>query len=67
MPNADNISGPTNIHGIGRSGTTLLQNILGATGDLQICNETPALVFAPYRGALLSGLLSLHQLEVSEA
>jgi hypothetical protein len=54
MPNADNISGPTNIHGIGRSGTTLLQNILGATGDLQICNETPALVFAPYRGGELT-------------
>ena len=54
MPNAENISAPTNIHGIGRSGTTLLQNILGATGDLQICNETPPLVFAPYRGGELT-------------
>jgi hypothetical protein len=54
MPNPGNISAPINIHGIGRSGTTLLQNILGATDDLQVCNETLGLVFAPYRGGELT-------------
>ena len=54
MPNAENISAPINIHGVGRSGTTLLQNILGTTGDVQVCNETPALVFGAYRGGELT-------------
>jgi hypothetical protein len=54
MPNPENISAPINIHGIGRSGTTLLQNIIGATDHLQVCNETPGLIFAPYRGGELT-------------
>jgi len=51
VPNYSNITAPINIHGIGRSGTTLLQNMLGATGVIQVCNETAGLVFACYRGA----------------
>lgn len=39
--------------GFGRSGTTLLQNILGATGFIQVCNETAGLVFGCYRGGEL--------------
>ena len=54
MPNHRNIAAPINVHGIGRSGTTLLQNILGATGEVQVCNETAGLVFCCYRGAEVS-------------
>jgi hypothetical protein len=50
MPNDRNISSPINLHGIGRSGTTLLQNVLGTTGLVQVCNEIGALVFCCYRG-----------------
>ncbi len=57
MPNSDNVCAPINIHGIGRSGTTLLQNQLAETGCVQVCNETAGMVFSCYRGgevALLS-------------
>ena len=57
MPNPGNVCAPINIHGIGRSGTTLLQNILAATGHVQVCNETAGMVLCCYRGgevALLS-------------
>lgn len=53
MPSAENVAAPINIHGFGRSGTTLLQNILGATGFIQVCNETAGLVFSCYRGGEL--------------
>jgi len=53
MPNAENVAAPINIHGFGRSGTTLLQNVLGATGFIQVCNETAGLVFSCYRGGEL--------------
>jgi hypothetical protein len=46
-----NVPAPINLHGVGRSGTTLLQNLLGAIGDVQICNELSSLVFCTYRGA----------------
>jgi hypothetical protein len=49
MPNFQNINSPINIHGIGRSGTTLLQNLLWSTGYIQVCNETAQAVFAAYR------------------
>jgi hypothetical protein len=51
VPNARNVEAPINLHGIGRSGTTLLQNLLGAVGDVQICNELASLVFCSFRGA----------------
>jgi hypothetical protein len=51
VPNVRNVEAPINLHGVGRSGTTLLQNLLGATGDVQICNELASLVFCTYRGA----------------
>jgi SAM-dependent methyltransferase len=51
MPNAINISTPINIHGFGRSGTTLIQNILGATGFIQSCNEMAQFVFCAFRAA----------------
>ena len=57
MPNARNITCPINIHGIGRSGTTLLQNIIGRVPYVQTCNETAGLVFCCYKAgesALLS-------------
>ena len=57
MPSSDNICAPINIHGIGRSGTTLLQNLLAETGHVQVCNETGGMIFSCYRGgevALLS-------------
>jgi len=57
MPDSDNICAPINIHGIGRSDTTLLQNLLAQTGGVQICNETAGMMFSCYRGgevALLS-------------
>lgn len=50
MPNPHNVAAPINIHGIGRSGTTLLQNILGSSGFIQVCNETNGFVFSCYRG-----------------
>lgn len=62
MPNPQNISSPINIHGFGRSGTTVLQNILGAAGFIQVCNETAPLVFNCYRGGEL--LLPSHDKEV---
>jgi hypothetical protein len=49
MPNAINVSAPINIHGFGRSGTTLAQNILGATGFIQTCNEMALFVFGAFR------------------
>jgi hypothetical protein len=61
MPNPSNVMFPINIHGIGRSGTTLLQNILGAAGFIQVCNETNQFVFGTFRaGELLS---SSHDVE----
>jgi hypothetical protein len=55
MPNATNVMAPINIHGIGRSGTTLLQNILGASGFIQVCNETNDFVCGCWRaGELLN-------------
>jgi len=53
MPNHANVAGPINIHGIGRSGTTLLQNILASSGFIQTCNETAGAVFSCYRGGQL--------------
>ncbi len=53
MPNSSNISSPINIHGIGRSGTTLIQNLLGRYAFIQVCNETQALVFHAHRGGEL--------------
>jgi hypothetical protein len=54
MPNATNITSPINIHGIGRSGTTLMQNILNETHIVQTCNEMTHLVFCCFRGAQLA-------------
>jgi hypothetical protein len=55
MPNATNVTAPVNIFGIGRSGTTLLQNILGTSGFIQICNETNDFVCGCWRaGELLN-------------
>lgn len=55
MPNLTNVTAPINIHGIGRSGTTLLQNILGISGFIQMCNETNDFVCGCYRaGELLN-------------
>jgi SAM-dependent methyltransferase len=53
MPNATNIASPINIHGIGRSGTTVIQNVLNLTGFIQTCNEMAPFVFSTYRGAQL--------------
>jgi SAM-dependent methyltransferase len=53
MPNATNIASPINIHGIGRSGTTVIQNVLNRTGFIQTCNEMAPFVFSTYRGAQL--------------
>ena len=56
MPNPSNVASPINIHGIGRSGTTLIQNLLGRFPYIQVCNETPGLLFHASRGGeLLSG------------
>lgn len=56
MPNPTNVASPINIHGIGRSGTTLLQNLLGRYPFIQVCNETSGLVFHAHRGGeLLTG------------
>ena len=57
MPQQNNIEAPINIHGIGRSGTTLLQNVLGQSPDIQTCNETAGLIYCTWRAgesALLS-------------
>lgn len=55
MPNPTNVSAPINIFGIGRSGTTLLQNILGTSGFIQVCNETNDFVCGCWRsGELLN-------------
>ena len=55
VPNPANVTAPINIHGIGRSGTTLLQNILGISGFIQMCNETNDFVCGCYRaGELLN-------------
>ncbi|HTI81420.1 MAG TPA: sulfotransferase [Acetobacteraceae bacterium] len=55
MPNAMNVMAPINIFGIGRSGTTLLQNILGTSGFIQTCNETNDFVCGSWRaGELLN-------------
>ncbi len=55
MPNPTNVMAPINIHGSGRSGTTLLQNILGTSGFIQICNETNDFVCGCWRaGELLN-------------
>jgi hypothetical protein len=53
MPNPTNAISPINIHGFGRSGTTLLQNLLGHYPFIQVCNETIHLVFHAYRGGEL--------------
>jgi ubiquinone/menaquinone biosynthesis C-methylase UbiE len=53
MPNATNVTSPINIHGIGRSGTTLIQNIMAETGFIQTCNEMAPFVFGAFRGAQL--------------
>jgi hypothetical protein len=53
MPNPINVTSPINIHGIGRSGTSLLQNLLGHFPFIQVCNETIHLVFNAYRGGEL--------------
>lgn len=53
VPNPMNDMAPINIHGIGRSGTTLLQNILGISGFIRICNETNDFVCGCYRGGEL--------------
>jgi hypothetical protein len=63
MPNNANVASPINIHGFGRSGTTVLQNILGQTGFIQVCNETAPLVFNCYRGGEL--LLPSHDKSVA--
>jgi len=63
MPNSVNVASPINIHGFGRSGTTVLQNILGQTGFIQVCNETAPLVFNGYRGGEL--LLPSHDKAVA--
>jgi hypothetical protein len=56
LPNYANVICPINIHGIGRSGTTLLQNILFKTGIVQSCNETGTAIFCTYRaGEMLPG------------
>lgn len=49
MPNPINVNAPINIHGFGRSGTTLAQNILGYTGFIQSCNEMAQFVFCAFR------------------
>ena len=55
MPTATNVMAPINIFGIGRSGTTLLQNILGTSGFIQVCNETNDFVCGCWRaGELLN-------------
>jgi len=53
MPNPSNVMAPINIFGIGRSGTTLLQNILGTSGFIQVCNETNDFVCSCWRGGEL--------------
>jgi len=53
MPNPANVTSPINIHGFGRSGTTLLQNLLGFYPFIQVCNETIGLVFHAHRGGEL--------------
>ena len=57
MPNKRNIEAPINLHGLGRSGTTLLQNLIGESPDIQTCNETAGLIDCAWRAgeaALLS-------------
>ncbi len=61
MPNPANVASPINIHGIGRSGTTLIQNLLGCYSFIQVCSETPGLVFHAHRGGEL--LLGSHDKE----
>ena len=53
MPNATNVISPINIHGIGRSGTTLIQNVMGRTGFIQTCNEMAPFVLGAFRSAQL--------------
>jgi len=61
MPNPTNVISPINIHGFGRSGTTLLHNLLGCYRFIQVCGETPGLVFHAHRGGEL--LLGSHDKE----
>ena len=63
MPNATNVTAPINIHGFGRSGTTLLQNLLGATGFIQVCNEPMGLLFHSFRGG--ETMLASHDKEIT--
>jgi hypothetical protein len=53
VPNPANVAYPINIHGLGRSGTTLLQNLLGCYPFIQVCNETLHLWSHAYRGGEL--------------
>lgn len=63
MPNATNVTAPINIHGFGRSGTTLLQNLLGATGFIQVCNEPMGLLFHSFRGG--ETMVASHDKEIT--
>lgn len=51
MPDAGNIDAPISLVSMGRSGTSLVSNILRAHPDVQFCGETSPLLFGTWEGA----------------
>lgn len=51
MPNPANITQPITLVSFGRSGTSLIYNILSAHPDVDGCGETQPLIFGPWEGA----------------
>ncbi|MEM8869556.1 MAG: sulfotransferase [Pseudomonadota bacterium] len=50
MPNTDNITRPFTLVSFGRSGTSLVHNILAAHPDVEGCGETQPLIFGTWEG-----------------
>lgn len=51
MPNVDNITSPITLVSFGRSGTSLIFNVLRAHPDVDACGETQPLIFGTWEGA----------------
>ena len=51
MPNEDNILRPITLVSYGRSGTSLVHNILAAHPDIEGCGETMPLIFGTWEGS----------------
>ena len=60
MPNEDNILRPITLVSYGRSGTSLVHNILAAHPDIEGCGETMPLIFAETERLLKPGGIVLH-------